>query len=49
MYHNASKGLKEFGEERLTRKTELEEYIPREADLRLQVPARILRHAQNRW
>ena len=28
IYHNASKGLKEFGEEMLARETELDEYTP---------------------
>ena len=43
--HNMSEGLKEFGEEMLTRETDLEEYIPRDAALRPQVPEIILRHA----
>ena len=37
--HNASKGLKEFGEELSARETELEEYIPRDAALLPQIPA----------
>ena len=47
--HNASEGLKEFGEEMSARETDLEEYIPCDAALRHQVPALILRHAQIRW
>ena len=49
VYHNASEGLKEFGEELLARETELEEYIPRDAALLPQIPALLLRHAQIRW
>ena len=40
--HNASDGLKEFGEKMLARETELEEYIPRDTSLRPQIPALIL-------
>ena len=47
--HNASEGLKEFGEEILARETELEEDIPRDAALLPQIPALLLRHAQIRW
>ena len=47
--HNASEVLKEFGEEMLARETDLEEYIPRKAALRSQVPALILCHAHIRW
>ena len=47
--HNASEGLKSFGEELLARETELEEYVPRDASLLAQVPALLLRHAQIRW
>ena len=47
--HNTSEGLTEFREEMLARETDLEEYIPREAALRPQVPALILLHAQIRW
>ena len=47
--HNASKGLREFGKERSTRETELEEYQPRDAALLPQIPAPLLRHAQIRW
>ena len=47
--HNASDGLKEFGEEMLARETELEEYIPRDLALRPQIPALILRHVQICW
>ena len=39
--HNASDGLKEFGEERSARETELEEYIPRDKALRPHIPALI--------
>ena len=49
MDHNASKGLKQFGEEILARETDLEEYIPYNADICLQVPALILLHAQIQW
>ena len=44
--HNASKGLKGFGEEMSSRETDLEDYVPREAALRPQVPMLILHHAQ---
>ena len=47
--HNTYDSLKEFGEEMLVRETDLEEYIPRDASLRPQIPALILRHAQIRW
>ena len=47
--HNATEGLKEFGEEMSARETDLEEYLPRQASLLPQVPALILRHAQIRW
>ena len=47
--HNKSDGLKEFGEEMSTRETELGEYIPCDKDLRHQIPALILRHAQICW
>ena len=47
--HNASEGLKEFGEELSARETELEEYIPRDAKILPQIPALLLRHAQIRW
>ena len=47
--HNASDGLKEFGEERSARETELEEYIPRETALCPKILAPILRHAQICW
>ena len=40
--HKPSDGLKEFGEEMLARKTDLEEYIPRELALRPQIPAIVL-------
>ena len=43
--HNASDGLKDFGEEMSARETELVKYIPRDAALCPQVPALILRHA----
>ena len=33
----------------MARETDLEEYIPRDAALRPQVPALILRHANIRW
>ena len=49
VYQNASKELKEFGEEMLVSETDLEEYIAREAALLPQVPALILRHAHIRW
>ena len=39
--HNASDGLKEFGEEMSARETELEEYIPRDKALRPHIPALI--------
>ena len=47
--HNASEGLKEFGEELSAIETELEEYIPRDAALLPQIPALLLRHAHIRW
>ena len=47
--HNASEGLREFGEELSERDTELEEYLPRDASLLPQIPTLILRHAQIRW
>ena len=47
--HNASKGLKDFGEEMSARETDFEYYIPREVALHPQVPALILLHAQIRW
>ena len=47
--HNASEGLREFGEELSARETELEEYLPRDATLLPQISALILRHAQIRW
>ena len=47
--HNASEGLREFGEELSARETELEEYLPRDAALLPQIPSLILRHAQIRW
>ena len=49
MDHNASEGLKEFEEEMSAWQTDLEEYIPRDAALRPQVPALIFRHTQIRW
>ena len=47
--HNASEGLKEFGEELSARETELEEYTPRDAALLPQILALLLRHAQICW
>ena len=47
--HNASEGLREFGEEMPTRETELEEYQPMDAALLPQIPALLLRCAQIRW
>ena len=47
--HDASDGLKEFGEEILAREMELEEYIPCDLALRPQIPALILGHAQICW
>ena len=47
--HNASEGLKEFGEEMLARDTDLEEYIPRDSALCPHIPALILQHMQIRW
>ena len=49
VYHNASDGLKEFGDEMSVRETELEDYIPRDSALLPQIPFIILRHAQIRW
>ena len=46
---NAYEGLKEFGKEMSARETDLDKYVPREAALRLQVPALIFRHALIRW
>ena len=40
--HNASYGLKEFGEEMLARETELEEYIPRDSAILPQITVLIL-------
>ena len=47
--HNASKVLREFGEEMSARETELEEYVPRDSDLLPQISALLLWHAQIRW
>ena len=47
--HNASEGLKEFGEELSARETDLEEYIPQDTALLPQIPALLLRHDQIRW
>ena len=47
--HNASDGLKEFGEEMSDMDTELEEYIPCDAAPRPQIPELILCHAQICW
>ena len=47
--HNASEGLREFGEELSARETDLEEYLPWEAALFPQIPALLLRHAQINW
>ena len=47
--HNASEGLKSFGEELSARETELEEYIPQDSSLLAQISALLLRHAQIRW
>ena len=49
MDNNASKGLREFGEEMSVRETELEEYQPRDAALLPRIPLLHLRHAQIRW
>ena len=46
--HKASEGLREFGEDMSARETELEEYVPRDADLLPQIPALLLWHAQIR-
>ena len=47
--HNASEGLREFGEEISARETDLEEYIPRYSALLPQIPALLLWHAQISW
>ena len=47
--HNASEGLREFGEEMSARETDLEEYFPRESAGFPQIPALLLWHAQIRW
>ena len=49
MDHNASDGLKGFGEEMPARETKLEEYIPNDTALCPQIPVLIIRHAQIRW
>ena len=49
MDHNASEGLREFGEELSAMEIELEEYIPRDAALLPQIPALLLRLAQILW
>ena len=43
--HNASDGLKEFGEEMVVRETDLEEYIPRDTAICPQIPVLIFQHA----
>ena len=40
--HNASEGLKEFGEELSARETELEDYTPQDAALLPQIHALLL-------
>ena len=47
--HNTSNGLKEFREKMLAREMELEDYIPRDAALRQQIPVLILHHALILW
>ena len=47
--YNASKGLKEFGEEMSTREIYLEEYTPQDSTLHPQILALILQHDQIFW
>ena len=47
--HNASECLRDFSKEMSARKTDMEEYIPRDSDLLLQIPALLLQHAQICW
>ena len=47
--HNASKGLREFGEELSVRETELDEYLPRDVVLLPQFTALLLQHAHICW
>ena len=43
--HNASEGLREFGEKMFVREIELEEYLLRDAAILPQIPALLLWHA----
>ena len=47
--HNASEGLREFGEEMSARETELEEYVPRDSTLLPLIPVLLLWHTQTSW